>query len=301
MKESTRKVFRRHGWRVDRAIHNCLYFIFYAPYVKAALFLTRIVVRLFSGFEPANHLTRFIFNRYHGKVLSHGDIRKIITLEEDVDLGSDTSIVPFKYASKILLRQPGDMAVMECPCKLTLKEPCQPVTACIAIGQPLVDFWLEHCRKYKARRITPEEAFEIIDAHRRTGHINQAFFKVATGGSIGVLCNCCPKCCVSLRATAMAKRIKGGESVSQYAPSGYAVRHDPSRCELCGRCAEICNFGAVALRDGERVYDSGACVGCELCVEGCDRGALFLTLGDGPLLPLDMDMVKGAGLTGRAE
>ncbi len=292
MKESTRKVFKRHGWRVDRAVHNYLYFVFYGLYVKGALLLTKVMVALFSRFEITNFVPKFIFNRYHSKVLSHSDIKKIITLEEDIELGKDTSIVPFKYANKILLREPKNLAVMECPCKKTMKDPCQPLESCIAIGSPLVDFWLEHCRHYNARRITPEEAFEIIDEHRKTGHINMAFFKVATGGSIGVLCNCCPKCCVSLRATALATRIKGGEKNIMYAPSGYKVKHDAEKCELCGECANVCNFGATQMVDGHRTFRYEACLGCELCVEACERRALTLELAGGPILPLDMDMIR---------
>lgn len=292
LKESTRNVFRRHGWRIDRAVHNYLYFVFYSAYVKAALLLTGIVIKLFSRFEQTNYLTRFIFDRYHAKVLSREDVRKIVTLDEDIELGRDTSIVPFKHANSIILKEPNHLAVMECPCKLTLEEPCQPVASCIAIGQPIVDFWLDHCGRYNARRITPEEAMEIIDSLRRTGHINQAFFKVATGGGMGVLCNCCPNCCVSLRATALARRVKGGGGVSMYAPSGYTVGHDPGKCVLCGACAEACHFSAIRLTGDHRGYDGGACLGCGLCVEACEHGALELAFSGGPLLPLDMDMIR---------
>ena len=110
----------------------------------------------------------------------------------------------------------------------------------MAVGQPLVDFWMDHCQRLNVRRITPDEAMEIIDAHRKTGHINQAFFKVATGGSMGV----------------------------------------------------ICNFGAIEIRDGKRVYHPEACMGCGLCVENCEQGALTLVLGKGPVLPLDIDAVR---------
>ena len=41
MKESTKKVFKLHGWRVDRAIHNYIYFTFYDLYVKIALNATK--------------------------------------------------------------------------------------------------------------------------------------------------------------------------------------------------------------------------------------------------------------------
>lgn len=293
MKKSTKKVFKLHGWRVDRAIHNYLYFTMYDFYVKAALFLTKAVVALFSRFEATNYITKFIFDRYHAKVLSHGDVTKILSLNETVMLGPDTTkrIVPYKYANKIVLREPDKLAVMDCPCKLELDDPCQPVASCIAVGSPLVDFWMDHCQKYHVRRITREEALEIIDEHRKTGHINQAFFKVATGGSMGVICNCCPKCCVSMRATALAQQIKGGQEISQYAPSGYTVECDAEKCEVCGRCVEVCHFGAIEIKGGVRIFDPEACFGCELCVENCERGALTLVLGEDGLIPLDIDRV----------
>lgn len=294
MKESTKKVFRLHGWRVDRAIHYYLYFFFYDIYVRGALYLTRAVVALFSWFEPTKHIPKFIFDRYHAKVISRGDVVKILNLDETVMLGPDTTghIVPFKYANKIVLREPTHVAVMDCPCKKEMKDPCQPLASCIAIGRPVVDFWMEHCDRLNVRRITREEALEIIDRHRKTGHINQAFFKVATGGSMGVLCNCCPKCCVSMRATALARKIKGGQDISMYAPSGYTAEHDAEKCGLCGACVTVCNFDAVEIAGGVRVRHPERCCGCGLCVENCPRGALTLTVGEGGLLPLDMDLVR---------
>jgi len=295
MKESTKRVFKVHGWRVDRAVHNYFYFIFYDLYVKVALNATKVIVVLFSWFKPVNYVTNFIFNRYHSKVLSHGDVTKLINLNETVMLGPDTTnrIVPFKYANKIVLREPDYLAVMDCPCKLEMKNPCQPTAACIAVGRPIVDFWMDHCKKYNVRRITKEEAMDIIDKLRRTGHINQAFFKVATGGSMGVICNCCPDCCVSIRATRLAKRVKGGQDISQFVPSGYTVLRDEAKCQMCGTCVKTCGFDAVEITDGTRTYRAEACVGCELCVEECEHGALTLVLeDDGGILPLDIDMAR---------
>lgn len=296
MKESTKKVFKLHGWRVDRAIHNYIYFTFYDLYVKIALNATRAIVVLFSRFEATKYIGKFIFDRYHCKVLSRGDVNKILDLEETVVLGHDTTgrIVPFKHANKIVLREPTHLAVMDCPCKKELKDPCQPLASCIAVGRPVVDFWMDHCEKYNVRRITKEEALDIIDQHRKTGHINQAFFKVATGGSMGVLCNCCPECCVSMRATALVQKIKGAEGISQYVPSGYKVERDAAKCELCGTCVEFCNFGAIEIVDGEYLYHPEKCYGCELCVENCANGAISLTYAskDGEPIPLDMDLVQ---------
>ena len=219
---------------MDRAIHNYLYFVFYDVYVKAALFATKAMVALFKRVEAAKYIPKFIFDRYHAKVLSRGDVVKILDLDETVMLGPDTTqrIVPYEHANKIVLREPAHLAVMDCPCKLETKDPCRPIASCIAVGRPVVDFWMENCGKYNVRRITREEALEIIDEHRRTGHINQAFFKVATGGGMGVLCNCCPRCCVSMKATALAQRIRGAQDIRLYSPSGYKVERKMEKCRL---------------------------------------------------------------------
>ncbi len=297
MKESTKKIFKLHGLRVDRAVHNYIYFVFYDIYVKAALYATKAIVALFSRLEAVKYVPEFIFDRYHAKVLSRGDITKILEdLEETVVLGPDTTnrIVPYRHANKIVLREPTHLAVMDCPCKLEMDDPCQPVASCIAVGRPVVDFWMEHCGKYNVRRITREEALEIIDAHRRTGHINQAFFKVATGGSMGVLCNCCPKCCVAMKATKLARKIKGAHDISMYVPSGYTVTRDAEKCELCGACAEACHFGAIEIASGEYTYYPEKCYGCGLCVDGCPDDAISLVYEESKtgLIPLDIDLAK---------
>jgi ferredoxin len=324
MKESTKKIFKAHGWRIDRAFHYYIYFVYYQLYVKVLVGAFDGVAWLLSRLDPdgptykaidgmQDKAAGMVFSRYHGKVLSHGDVTKIFQLDEDIKLGPDTTnrIVPYKYAKDIVLSEPQHIAVMECPCKALLEEEhrCQPSRSCIAVGRPVVDFWLEHGEKYGVKEISKEEALEIITALRKTGHYNQVFFKVATGGRMGVICNCCSKCCgagMGPRFTrdfyrknreaieeAVAGRGDPRKAVGLLAPSGYTVKFDAEKCVSCGECEKVCNFGAIEVRDGKRVYDEVACVGCELCVEHCPEGALSLVFEDrGGFLPLDMDLVK---------
>jgi len=39
MKESTKKMLKKHGWRFDRFVHNFIYFKFYYPYIKFVYYL----------------------------------------------------------------------------------------------------------------------------------------------------------------------------------------------------------------------------------------------------------------------
>lgn len=295
MKQSSKDILKRHGWRIDRALHNFIYFYFHEQYVALARILTKTTVVLLSWFKPIKIIPNAVFNRYHSKILSTSDVTKILTLNEDIDLGRDLNkrVLPFKYANKILFRNPKLIATMDCPCTLNQKESerCHPVRRCIAIGQDFAPIWLEHCKeKYNAIQITQEEALDIIKESRKTGHITNAFLKVATGGLTGIICNCCPKCCVEIEATKLSKKID--KSVSQYAPSGYSVKHDSSACTLCGECEKACHFEAIKIQDEKFIYDRDACMGCELCVESCPSEALQLYNDPDKLLPLDLELLK---------
>lgn len=293
MRASTRAMLAKHGWRIDRFLHNYIYFVYYYSYVKTVRIGLEAVKRM-TGFRPLAWIGRAVFDRYHGKVLSAEDTRKIFSLNEDIRLVSEQNkrAIPYKYATKIIFQEPEFIVVMDCPCKRATGS-CEPLQSCIAVGKDLATFWLDHCRKYHPRKITQTEALEIIRSFRETGHVTQAFFKVATGGSTGVICNCCPKCCVSLQATRISKRID--PNLSMTALSGYSVSLDPDKCTRCGECEKICPVQALSFQGEERFYDRKACLGCELCVERCPAGALRLYVDPEKPCPLDLDRMRLEG------
>lgn len=293
MKQSTRMMLKKHGWRIDRFVHNYFYFLFYYPYV---IVLSTFVASLkyLTWCRPLVPVGKMVFNRYHSKVLSYEDTCKIFTLNEDIHVDSDGNkrIIPYKYATRIIFQEPEFIAVMDCPCKKSTGAAPEDIHSCIAVGRSVASFWLEHCEKYNPRKISQKEALSIIDRFRKTGHITQAFFKVATGGSTGVICNCHPDTCVSLQATKLASGID--PSLSMTAGSGYSVRHDADKCTHCRTCEKICRFGAITFVDGQRIYDHSQCLGCGLCVQQCFQDTLSLYADPVKPLPLDLDRVRNS-------
>lgn len=275
--------------RVDRAIHNYMYFVFYYPYVFILYHLFKFLTDHFAWFKPLRYFLKFAFDRYHSKILSFNDIKKILELNKDIShiTDSNRSIIPYKYAYKIIFTEPDYIAVMDCPCKKTMGDELWTINSCIAVGKHTASFWLEHGKKYNARKITQTEALELVKKFRKHGYITQAFFKMATGGSTGVLCNCHPKSCVSLQATIFAKRFDS--SLSMNASAGYKIAHDTTFCKLCGDCVGICPFNAISINDIQWRYSIKDCAGCELCVEHCTNGALKLVIDETKPMPLDIE------------
>jgi len=293
VKESTRNVFKMHGWRVDRAIHNYIYFTFYDAYVVAFLFLGHLLARWASTLKVSGSMFKMVFNRYHAKVLTQEDAAKILTLKEDVDVGPDPTerIIPFPYANQIILREPEFIAVMDCPCRLARENPCEPVDVCMAVGRTTAQFWLEHGQRFHARKITQEEALQKLREGHERGHATTAFFKVATGGRTGVICSYCSCCCGSMEGDRLVKKFKGCEETRMIVPSGYSAAIDREKCAACGDCASLCNFDAISLDDGLVLQNELACAGCGICVEKCEHGARSLVADPAGSLPLDIDLV----------
>ncbi|WP_316977168.1 ATP-binding protein [Shumkonia mesophila] len=56
--------------------------------------------------------------------------------------------------------------------------------------------------------------------------------------------------------------------------AGHVAVIDPSRCNACGFCMDICRFGAIVAADGEYAVNPLACEGCKACVALCPAGAI---------------------------
>jgi len=293
MKPGTKKVFKNHGWRIDRAVHNYVYFAFYDIYITNLLRFGRLAVKYLHWFKPLYYTFEFVFARYHAKVLTSSEVNKLLKLDKDVNIGPDRSkkIIPFKYADKIILNEPKFIAVMDCACRMSRENPCQPVTTCIAVGKPTAEFWLDVGKKFHARQISQEEALEIINNARTRGQITTAWFKVATGGQTGVICCCCSCCCGALESSRLAQQVTGKPPLTMFAASGYSVAIDASKCVECGNCYEICKHNGMLKNETDnRDYSKEDCLGCGLCVEQCRGGALSLVLDESKGIPLDIDM-----------
>lgn len=75
-----------------------------------------------------------------------------------------------------------------------------------------------------------------------------------------------------------AARLMGNASKIAFRAFGAASRMEanPQTCTLCGRCREMCPFGAISIVERRVVVDRKKCEFCMCCTEVCKPGAIRL-------------------------
>jgi Pyruvate/2-oxoacid:ferredoxin oxidoreductase delta subunit len=215
---------------------------------------------------------------YHGKVVPLAQAEKLVQVNRDVRLENLEQIIPYRKAKDIVLKNPDHIVLLDCPCRLTKPDHCEPVDVCLIIGEPFAGFVAEH-HPAKSRRISRDEALLVLREEHARGHVHHAFFKDAMLGRFYAICNCCSCCCGAMQAFS--------HGVPMLAHSGFSPRVDLSKCVRCDTCIASCPFSAIEKVDG-KIRISNRCMGCGVCVTHCQGKAI--TLGPDPAkgVPLDI-------------
>jgi ferredoxin len=214
---------------------------------------------------------------YHGKVMPTDQARRLIEVHEPVDAIVPEQVIPFEHARHLVISRGQPVVVLDCPCRMSRVDPCLPLDVCLIVGEPFASFVLEH-HPTRSRQITPEGAIEILEAEAQRGHVHHAFFKDAMLERFYAICNCCSCCC-----GAMMAHFQGTPMLIS---SGYIAQVDPTRCQACGACANVCPFGAISV--GALAWVSAAlCMGCGVCTRHCPHHALALIRDESKPAPLD--------------
>lgn len=208
-----------------------------------------------------------IADAYHGKVVPLQAAQQLVTVNEDIRIMDLEKVVPYIKARDIILRNPDHILALECPCRSARSNPCLPLDVCLIVGDPFATFVSKH-HPDRSRRITQQEAIEILRAEDERGHVHHAFFKDAMLGRFYAICNCCECCCGAMNAHR--------NGTPMLASSGYLCQVDGDLCIGCEECVDYCQFDALSLNEYIMHIDEGDCMGCGVCVSHCDQGALTL-------------------------
>jgi Pyruvate/2-oxoacid:ferredoxin oxidoreductase delta subunit len=283
LRSSTKNFMKEAGWKrllnPRSFMHGYIYFRWLKQYVNFGLKFARYVP-LLGPFI----VDKVIRPTYHAKTITLDQASAMVTIDKEVplqDLGEQ--IVPYPTARDFVIGPSTDFAVMECACRTSRKNPCQPTQVCIITGQPFVDFVLEHSPDL-SRRITREEALQLIKDEHERGHVQSVWFKDASLGRIWAICNCCKCCCA------------GTEFMNDYdikfmCSSGYVPAIDADLCNACYKCAGKCAFNALAETPDTVTLNWDKCMGCGVCVDVCPQSAIKLVRDERKGEPLDVRLL----------
>lgn len=265
--------------------------IMHAGCYAATVTYLRVLKNLARLNSPALRTT--ISENYHGKVVRLEEAGRFITINTDIELRNLDQVLPYRHAKDLILRNPGNIAVYECPCRAQQESPCQPTEVCLVIGEPFVDL-IRLFQPFRSRRISREEALRILREEDERGHVHTAWFKSTMLDRFYAICNCCKCCCLGMK-------LMAEHQMQMLLPSGYRAVIGAG-CSGCGLCARHCQFEALEIfavteagKEGKscRVRDE-KCFGCGICAGQCPQGAISLVRDPAKGIPLDIDQLLRA-------
>jgi Pyruvate/2-oxoacid:ferredoxin oxidoreductase delta subunit len=169
---------------------------------------------------------------------------------------------------KRILNKAHTISVMDCSCKVERGQCEAPVNVCMDLDDNAERLMAEG----KARRISFDEALEVLELSHRAGLVPMAMAikDIYKPGVINTICNCCSCCC-----TQLSGRLRFGLAPAILKPVMTAVTN-LSDCTDCGDCVDRCQFGAREIVDGSLAFNPDLCFGCGLCVSTCPTNAITL-------------------------
>jgi Pyruvate/2-oxoacid:ferredoxin oxidoreductase delta subunit len=216
---------------------------------------------------------------YHGKAVPLRTAEQLVHIHDDIEIHDLEQVIPYKRARSIIMRNPGRIVVLDCPCRASRPDPCLPLDVCLIVGDPFASFVHEH-HPERSRWISRDEAVAILRAEDERGHVHHAFFKDAMLDRFYAICNCCECCCGAMQAQR--------NGTPMLTSSGYVSVLDPELCIGCGDCNSFCQFGALELTDGVNRVVYEKCMGCGVCISKCEQGALTLVQDPAKGVPLEV-------------
>lgn len=169
---------------------------------------------------------------------------------------------------KAIIENSKNLAVTNCPCRLSAKNCDHTVEACLQINRA-ADYAVT---RGTGRQLTKAEALDLLRQTEEEGLIHCSMNQKSVEQ---VICNCCPCCCSFLKAV-----IKHRTNVVD--ASRFQARVDEDLCSGCEVCLDRCAFEAIEMKsmNGQEemiaAIIADKCLGCGVCRVTCPEEAISL-------------------------
>jgi ferredoxin len=181
--------------------------------------------------------------------------------------------VPIEECEKIL-EMATSITVIPCICRMhtpgkKAEEVCVLVTA-----KPIEPVLQEGFKDYENgpdlddfHTLSVKEAMALLTKSEERGLMHSIWtFETPFAAAI---CNC------NLESGCMAMKLTAGYEMKMMWRGEWVVQLDADKCAQCGRCVDVCPFGAIET-NGTVTAHATKCWGCGICRSACSHDALTL-------------------------
>ena len=197
------------------------------------------------------------------KKTKHIPMTKIVPVNRS--LSSESKVYPYESVIEAI-KTSSSLCLIDCVCrshkKVTGEDCGRPIETCLYMNE----FGDHALRIGKGRRVTVEEAIEVVTRAEDAGLIHLANNAQGLQG----ICSCCGCCCLGLQAIT---RMKNYDAIVK---SDFDLKVDSDLCTGCGTCIDRCWGKALSLKDEKVIHDRDLCIGCGSCAYMCPTEALRL-------------------------
>jgi ferredoxin len=187
------------------------------------------------------------------------DHESLITNAEEMHRIIDNCLPPIVITDCPCRGRTEALGIRECKDKYPIKE------SCLQLG-PFGIYFLD---RGAGRKLTREEAHELVDRHSKLGLIFTT--ENVKQANHQIICCCCGCCCSLMRG--MTRFEEKNEYCSS--KSNYISQVDQDLCKGCGLCEKRCIFKAIEV-DEKAEVNPKKCYGCGVCAVTCPTGAIKL-------------------------
>lgn len=191
---------------------------------------------------------------------------RLIPVEQSVR--PELGLSNYEVLKEVINSSEGPFVLMDCVCrqgKDLLGEPCKATSrreVCIGFN-PWIQVFIDNGW---GKEITKEEALDNLQKNQEEGLILMS----NNAQKPDFVCSCCSCCCEGIAT--INKLPNPADLIS----SNYYAQVDSDLCTGCETCIDICQMGAITLKDDVSSVNHIRCIGCGNCVAVCPSEALKL-------------------------
>ena len=164
----------------------------------------------------------------------------VIAIPVEKEIAAEPKSVGIEHLSYWVEKYAPSLSVADCQCRRAGEMTGNigadlPGEYCIQLGK-----FAESCiRTGRSRRITKEEAYQILEWTESLGYMHEVTNVDGKENSM-FICNCHPEACLAFRTSRLV-------DTPNMMKNNYLAMVDTTKCVACGECMEVCPMNAAKL------------------------------------------------------